>query len=130
MSARHMTEAERKHADELVRYCPECGTIGPVKPPALTCCPDSCGMSLPRWQAEKMERMLNRLRSLIPQPVPAAGIVPPPAKEFLEQKNEHRDGDERYEDGRDHCRHEMLRRLAARPSATQPGGERKEQGNG
>ena len=50
-------------ADKMVRYCPECGLIGPVKPPARTCCPDSLGMSLRRWQAEKLERMLERLRS-------------------------------------------------------------------
>ena len=52
-------------ADKMVRYCPECGLIGPVKPPATACCPDSFGMSLRRWQAEKVERLLERLRSAI-----------------------------------------------------------------
>jgi uncharacterized paraquat-inducible protein A len=58
-------QQDAKHADEVVRYCPECGLIGPVKPTAGTCCPDSFGMSLRRWQAEKMERMLDRLRAAI-----------------------------------------------------------------
>jgi hypothetical protein len=52
-------------ADKMVRYCPECGSIGPVKPPALSCCPDSFGMSIRRWQAEKLERMFNELRAAI-----------------------------------------------------------------
>lgn len=51
-------------ADEFVRYCPECGLIGPM-PEGSACCPDSFGMSVRRWQAEKMERMLDRLRSEI-----------------------------------------------------------------
>lgn len=55
--------SERPELDRMVRYCPECGLIGPVTPPAETCCPDSFGMSMPRWQAEKLERMFNRLRS-------------------------------------------------------------------
>lgn len=50
-------------ADKMVRYCPECGLIGPVKPPAVTCCPDSFGVSIRRWQAERFERMLERLRA-------------------------------------------------------------------
>ena len=54
---------EQGHADKMVRYCPECGLIGPVKRPAATCCPDSFGMSVRRWQAEKLERMLERLRT-------------------------------------------------------------------
>jgi len=58
-------------ADKMVRYCPECGMIGPVKPPATACCPDSFGMSLRRWQAEKMERMLERLRAAI---TPTSGV--------------------------------------------------------
>lgn len=56
---------EQREADKVVRYCPECGLIGPVKPPAETCCPDSFGMAIRRWQAEKLERMLNRLRAAI-----------------------------------------------------------------
>lgn len=52
-------------ADEFVRYCPECGLIGPIRPTALSCCPDSFGMSIRRWQAEKMERLLSRLRDKI-----------------------------------------------------------------
>lgn len=56
---------QNTQADEMVRYCPECGLIGPVKPPALACCPDSFGMSVRHWQAEKLERMLDRLRAAI-----------------------------------------------------------------
>lgn len=51
--------------NQMIRYCPECGSIGPVEPPALTCCPDSFGMSIRRWQAEKLERMLDQLRTEI-----------------------------------------------------------------
>lgn len=59
-----MNEAKHtQEADEVVRYCPECGLIGPVKRPALSCCPDSFGMSVRRWQAEKLERMLDRTRA-------------------------------------------------------------------
>jgi len=56
---------EQREADKMVRYCPECGLIGPVKRPALACCPDSFGMHVRRWQAEKLERMLDRLRTAI-----------------------------------------------------------------
>lgn len=52
-------------ADAPVRYCPECGHIGAIKPPALTCCPDSFGMQIRRWQAKKMERILAELRARI-----------------------------------------------------------------
>lgn len=53
----------KSEADKMVRYCPECGLIGPVKPTADTCCPDSFGVSIRRWQAERFERMLARLRA-------------------------------------------------------------------
>mgnify|MGYP000984569885 CR=1 FL=1 len=56
-------------ADKMVRYCPECGLIGHVKPPATACCPDSFGVNIRRWQAEKFERMLERLRA-----APADGV--------------------------------------------------------
>lgn len=62
MSTQQLVEQVRKDADDVVRYCPECGTIGPLPDARQACCPDSFGMSVLRWQAEKMERMLERLR--------------------------------------------------------------------
>ena len=55
--------SEANEENKQVRYCPECGLIGPIKPPYLACCPDSFGMSVRRWQAEKLERMLAKLRA-------------------------------------------------------------------
>lgn len=60
-----LVDQARRHADEMVRYCPECGAIGPVPEGYHACCPDSFGMSIRRWQAEKMERKLKALRSKI-----------------------------------------------------------------
>lgn len=74
----------RKPDDEVVRYCPECGLIGPVKDGHHTCCPDSFGMSVRRWQAEKMERILDRLRAASPHVVPPGHVlVPVEVVEFL-----------------------------------------------
>lgn len=68
--------------DDQVRYCPGCGLIGPVKDPRLACCPDCFAMSLKRWQAEKIERELERLRRLIAekqaQAVEIERLKPPP----------------------------------------------------
>lgn len=72
-------------ADKIVRYCPECGHIGAVKPHLLTCCPDSCGMSMKRWQAEKLERVLDRARGQRRSP-PSA-----PRAEAVEAKNAERE---------------------------------------
>lgn len=82
----------RKPDDEVVRYCPECGLIGPVKDGHHTCCPDSFGMSMRRWQAEKMERMLDRLRTQIaasPHGVPPGYVLAPvePTPEMLRAAN-------------------------------------------
>lgn len=65
------TQHKPQDANKMVRYCPECGLIGPVKPQHTACCPDSFGMSVRRWQAEKLERMLDGLRATI---VKARGI--------------------------------------------------------
>lgn len=51
--------------DALIRYCPECGHIGPVPATAESCCSTSCGMSMPRWQAEKVQAMLGPLRAAL-----------------------------------------------------------------
>lgn len=65
---RHIRQANARHADEVVRYCPECGTIGPLPDVRQACCPDSFGMSVRRWQAEKVERKLEELRTAIARP--------------------------------------------------------------
>lgn len=70
----------RKPEDEMVRYCPECGRIGPVPKIYQACCPDSFGMNVRRWQAEKMERILDRLRAMLsPRAAPALDAQGEPA---------------------------------------------------
>lgn len=58
---------------KLVRYCGDCGTVGPVKPKSISCCPDGGGavmvpeavasqarqgfrMSLLSWELQRLVR--------------------------------------------------------------------------
>lgn len=38
--AEHLVN-EAKRGEKLIRYCPACGSMGPIEKDHLTCCPDS-----------------------------------------------------------------------------------------
>jgi hypothetical protein len=42
---------------EMIRFCPECGHVGPVPPPALNCCPDGHHAQMVPWGIALLARL-------------------------------------------------------------------------